>query len=178
MSKTTRIFVACTIGAFIGSIVALQMYHAFWWVGAVVGAFVAYLGYNIEEVIAAIPVAYRRTANWRPNSEYWFLWRTAFVCMFNLTVNSAVGVGLVAALAYWLFDTHGPEKNRLFLQFEAIIMLAGSIGLGTIFGLMCAINIVPEMLKKGAPYNFPTVPNVFRFYFWMLPRGIVIGSLV
>jgi len=164
--ESIRIFVVCSVGAFVGSVIALQMHQMFWWVGAAVGAFVAYLGYNIEEVIAAIPVAYRRTISWRPNHEFWPLWRHAFMFMFNLGVNAAVGFGLVAAFSYAFWEVHSPANYRLLVQLEWIIFLS-SIGTGSVLGLTIACT---------ARASYPmTNPNVFRLYLWMLPRGIVFG---
>ncbi|MBI2064930.1 MAG: hypothetical protein HYT62_02665 [Candidatus Yanofskybacteria bacterium] len=176
MEKTLRIFIACAIGAFVGSLIALQMYHAFWWVGAAIGAFVAYLGYNIEEVIAAIPIAYRRTINWRPNHQFWVCWRAAFMYMFNMGVNTAVGMGLVGAIFYWRTGIHSPENNWVFLQIEGIVLLF-SFGFGTFMGLVSARGMaLADLDRNGGLVNPLTCPNIFRFYLWMLPRGVVIGS--
>ncbi len=59
MEKTWKIFLVCCAGAGIGSLVALELNHNFWWVGLIVGALVGYLSYQWREVIAAIPAAYR-----------------------------------------------------------------------------------------------------------------------
>lgn len=57
--ETGKIFVASTIGAAIGSIVALQVNANFWWAGALIGGFIGYLSYEWKEVIRAIPIAAR-----------------------------------------------------------------------------------------------------------------------
>lgn len=174
--KSIRIFVACSVGAFVGSVIALQMYQMFWWVGATIGAFVAYLGYNIEEVIAAIPTAYRRTINWRPNHKFWTCWRAAFMYMFNMGVTTVVGFGIIGALFYWRTGVHTSENNMLFLKIEGVMLLIG-VGFGTFMGLVSARSMaLVDMKRDGELVNPLTCPNVFRFYFWMLPRGIVMGS--
>lgn len=52
-----KIFTVAALGAFIGSLVGLQLNHLFWWVGMLVGGGVGYLAYNLGEVIRAIPLA-------------------------------------------------------------------------------------------------------------------------
>lgn len=48
-----RIGLVCFLGAFIGALVALQIGGTFWWVGAIAGALVAYLGCEPKSVAAA-----------------------------------------------------------------------------------------------------------------------------
>lgn len=172
--KSIRIFIACSVGAFVGSMIALQMYQMFWWIGAVIGAFVAYLGYDIEEVITAVSVAYRRTINWRPNHEFWSIWCDLFISPFNLTVNTGVGCGLIGALGYLFWGVHTPVNNWSTIRLEGIAFLV-SIGLGLVMGLVIASSTATEWLQRGTDlYNCLTCPNVFRFYFCVLPRYIVI----
>ena len=59
MSDTGKVFLACALGALVGSLIALQFGPHFWWVGAFAGGFVGYLVYDFPAVLVAIPKAYR-----------------------------------------------------------------------------------------------------------------------
>jgi hypothetical protein len=54
-----KIFIACAIGAAVGTIVALDMNKYFWWLGLLAGGATGYLSYEWRAVIRAIPAAYR-----------------------------------------------------------------------------------------------------------------------
>jgi len=168
MSKTPRIFVACAVGAFIGSTIAIQMYQMLWWVGAAIGAFVAYLGYNIEEVIAAIPVAYRRTINWRPDHEWWCAYRRCIASVSNGVANTYIGVGIaVSSAMLWtggfaLLKQVGPILGlMLFFTYLASVLLASFFSLGD----------TTEMLNKK---TMPSA-NPLKFWFQIAPHGIFRG---
>ena len=55
----SKIFGACSLGAVIGAVVALQVAPQVWWVGLIIGAFVGYLSYDFKEVRSAAPEAWR-----------------------------------------------------------------------------------------------------------------------
>lgn len=69
-SETPKVFLACALGAFIGSLVALNLSHSFWWVGLIVGGLVGYLSYEFKTAVAAVPKAWTAAVTWRPN-RYW-----------------------------------------------------------------------------------------------------------
>lgn len=58
MEKVLKVFLACALGAFIGSMVALQLNHYFWWLGLLVGGFAGYISYEFKKVMAAAPAAW------------------------------------------------------------------------------------------------------------------------
>ncbi len=71
-SRSLKIFVASCLGAGIGSVLALWVNQSFWWIGALAGAAVGYLFYNIQEVVQTTKVVCRKTIEWRPpGKEYW-----------------------------------------------------------------------------------------------------------
>ena len=98
MNRTLQIFVACALGAFIGTLVGLQLNQLFWWVGALVGAGVAYIGYNLNKVIATIPIAWRRATSWRPDHEWWRAYRRFVQASLNNFVNISLMFAAVVTL--------------------------------------------------------------------------------
>lgn len=60
MEKTAmKVFLACAFGAFIGSMVALQLNRYFWWLGLIVGGFAGYISYEFERIKTAAPQAWK-----------------------------------------------------------------------------------------------------------------------
>lgn len=70
MNSTARIAIACFMGALIGTLIALQLGYL-WPIGALVGGHIAYLGFNFEEVLSAIPRAWQEVSEWEPDRELW-----------------------------------------------------------------------------------------------------------
>mgnify|MGYP001615046653 FL=1 len=59
IQETRKVFVACALGAGIGSLIALEMSAGLWWVGLLVGGLTGYLAYDFKVVARAIPMAAR-----------------------------------------------------------------------------------------------------------------------
>ncbi|MFZ2522106.1 MAG: hypothetical protein WAX44_01270 [Minisyncoccia bacterium] len=182
--ETRKIALACFVGAFIGSIIALQIGTIGWPVGAIVGAFVAYLGYNIEEIVLAIPVAYRRTTSWRPDSEYWFCWRKVFCEFFNAGFNILMTIGLFAAPLTWLSST-------MSLTRVIMMQIAISFAMGVFMGLMSASASMSGVIRNRERNDWRNshvvtsadFPNFFKYCNLMateeLPkfiRGLVVAT--
>lgn len=70
-NRTLKIGISCALGAFIGSLIALQLGIYTWWIGMVVGGLVGYLGYEFKKVIDTIPIAWNKATKWRPSRQYW-----------------------------------------------------------------------------------------------------------
>ncbi|MEQ1561601.1 MAG: hypothetical protein ABL899_02680 [Nitrospira sp.] len=71
MEKTIRIAIACFAGSFIGGVIAFQIGHVGWPIGALVGGLIAYLGFDFAAVIAAIPVVWESISSWKPDYPVW-----------------------------------------------------------------------------------------------------------
>lgn len=59
----TGVFVAVAAGAFIGSLIGLQMTPMFWWAGMLVGGLTGYLTYDPLAVVQALPRAARAASD-------------------------------------------------------------------------------------------------------------------
>ena len=55
--KTAKVFTACALGSFIGSLTALNLEPPLWWLGLIIGGFVGYLSYEAKKLPAAIKIA-------------------------------------------------------------------------------------------------------------------------
>ena len=57
-SETKKIGLACFIGGFLGSLVALLVAPTFWWLGLVAGFATGYVSHEFRSVLRAIPTAW------------------------------------------------------------------------------------------------------------------------
>ncbi|MCX6763125.1 MAG: hypothetical protein NTZ97_00095, partial [Candidatus Moranbacteria bacterium] len=79
--RSLKIFFACALGAFIGTIVSLEVNKYFWWIGLLAGTFVGYFAYQFKSVIAGASEAWKKTIAYEPN------WKEiGFVCNYLLSL--------------------------------------------------------------------------------------------
>lgn len=99
MNKSLKIFVACFLGAGIGTLTALQLNGYFWWLGLLAGGLVGYLAYEFKKVLEAIPKAWRAVITWRPNWKnagmlllVWILLTPWMILLFGLMGSLSEGL--------------------------------------------------------------------------------------
>ncbi len=123
-----RVSFICFVGAFVGALVALQIGGALWWVGAIAGAFVAYLGYELKplalaarEATASTAVALAGVKNWRlPDKErwqrfwrkLWLAWSGAALLWLTLSSWLFLALGLGAATSYFMVSWEWADSVR------------------------------------------------------------------
>lgn len=168
----SKVFLACALGGGVGAFVALQTWPPLWWVGMIVGGFVGYFTYEFNEVRRAASRAWRKTIEWHPNREFWSRWHEGFSFVFNTMLNQVMGICLAGAFIYALWGTHSPYNNWLLIKTAGVLLLAGA-SLSLFIAILSAFDSTSRMMDMG-PYPL-SCPNVFRFYFWSLPRGIIAG---
>jgi len=154
MKRSMSVFLACAIGAGIGSLVALEIAHAFWWVGLVVGLATGYLTYEIKAVGWAIVSAWRAVFGWRPSpvfrkklifafvtGSFSVCWVALLIIYHNLT-DGLNFQGIISSVLHTLTFV-----NPLLAIFVACIVLLGSVapvmiigGMALIFGLICVYS--------------------------------------
>ena len=96
-TRSFKIFIACALGAGIGSLVALELPKVIWWIGLPVGGLFGYLSYEFRTVLSAINQAWHEIINYRPDPEQIVrrFWKT-------VSLVSAFGsIILFALLAHW-----------------------------------------------------------------------------
>ncbi|PIR06772.1 MAG: hypothetical protein COV55_02260 [Candidatus Komeilibacteria bacterium CG11_big_fil_rev_8_21_14_0_20_36_20] len=145
--NTTKVFVACALGALIGSIVALQMNPYLWWIGLLVGGLTGYLSYEFKAVIAAVPKAWN-AASWRPSKEV--KWATvAFICVYISIVSIVLGIAIL-----------NPIPKREVLIAKPDILLYSFLGLMTslVFLIGLTITLIEQpKLKNNITKSFQLI---------------------
>jgi len=113
--ETWSVGFACLLGAFIGTLVALEIAARFtygswfWSIGALFGGLVAYCVVDFQHFCAGVVRSYRNTIAWRPNLLYWkaffFLWCGIATIFFTTTVFIALPSVVNATSNYIFFET-------------------------------------------------------------------------
>ncbi len=162
--ETGKVFMACAIGAGIGSLVALEVAQAFWWLGLIVGGLAGYLSYEWRAVMRAIPVAYRAARGWHAPERYWQQVWWFFVIFVN--VSSWL-------TAFFLASNFGAERPVSISELIYGIAVSYMGVFPPVVSLAIANrNITPSTttitaMRQASYWLFPPI-----VVFWHLPRGI------
>lgn len=165
MNHAVKIFTSCALGAGIGTLIALQLNHYFWWTGMLVGGFVGYISYEFNKVISAVPLAWQYVVvnkpKWKP---LWlgFWAATKGLCYFLLLILQWI----------LMFMFFGSDKIIALFPFVAM-PIAISPALMGIF-ILLFFRGTPLKLKnfREALVNL----NVFSVFCYYLPVGLWFGG--
>ena len=111
MKTEKRIALACFIGAVIGTLLALQFNHYFWWVGVLVGGLV---GYNFHE----IPATAKMVWNQMPKKKDLQSWATQ-----GVETSKMLGTGILMVVAAMALVFGG-----IMLAIFTVLSVISSIG--------------------------------------------------
>lgn len=124
-----QIFLAVFCGAFVGTVVALQMVPVLWWIGLLAGGLVGYLSYQPMQVIRAIPqalrVAGKAVLQTMRVSAVW-LGMTAITCLLFLML--LLICNLYAALFLRLFTDSFASIDPALMSLSFVFATLFAIG--------------------------------------------------
>lgn len=167
MTTVMRVFLACTFGAFIGTLVALQVNQPFWWIGMLCGFATGYISCEFKRFVTAIPVAWRRATAWRwkPNKKFWRLYPKTVFGMWSILSTVAL-----AALTLACLFSSSPYyfSGKSLLEF-VLYTFFSSLFMGWVIS-----DSAPMDMDIVLTIQKLTMFNPFRVYLWLLPRGIII----
>lgn len=181
-SESRKVFVACAVGAGIGSFVALEISAMFCWIGFLVGGLVGYLSYEWRKVLRAIPRAWytaQQTAKKLHFPPYYIRTVKWFaLCLATMLSWFIVVALLTGAIAYF-------EENAELLSFSVLLMCCAPASLLVVTG-MFAFASLGKFCKSPEEENaeeyediIATNKVVMRYFsppvvlFWYMPRGLV-----
>jgi hypothetical protein len=164
MSRTTvKVFLACAIGSFIGTVVALQVNQNFWWTGLLVGALVGYLAYEFKKVVAAVPVAWQEATSWWPEEEWWKVFWKSGIQIANIGLIVSTPLSIV-----FFFSPPQPIKTTCSLQIAVLVAcIPPAFAVST--GFLLAAALPHESLKRDL-MAMEMWPNFLRVYLWIIPQ--------
>jgi hypothetical protein len=168
MNQSVKVLLACALGAFVGTLVALQVNHNFWWVGFLVGFLVGYLSYEYKEVAVAVMIAWRETTSWRPDGAWWKAYVRALGRLWVDFTGFGSGI-LVVGLSYlWLADHHD-LKIKFMITGIALVLWPVLATVMICFGTVVLAEESTEQLEKTSGAAF------YRMWFWDIPRALYEG---
>ncbi len=143
--ESWSIISACFLGAFIGTLTALDIAtlygEYFWVVGPLFGGIVAYIAIDFRHFCAGVAHSYRKTIGWKPYKLYWqtiaavvksVLAVTTSMCLFSFLSSASI------ALATSFVE---PSLNALLLAqllgFLAAIFSLGGVAAFVLSSLYC-----------------------------------------
>lgn len=182
MNRTAKVFLACAIGALVGSLVALQ-FKLFWWVGLLAGGLTGYLPYEFGTVIRMIPRAWRMATSWRMS------WRNIgifFLDLLTYLVVMPIAVTLLVApyLAIFFFVCLWSLRAACLLAFGLIFFVGFINGFGMWFEKKNKDGVQSkEVLSYLQKFNIVVIaikylPSAILWFLSCIPRGITVVCTV
>lgn len=169
MNETTKVFLACALGAFMGTMVSLEVNRYFWWLGLITGGFVGYISHEFKKVVMAVPTAWRKARGWQPYRAWWreYLQLTfAFGGLMTTFFTPAI-IALMVVVDFPLLN-YASMARWLVCFFGGVVM-------GTLTFYDWPIE---KLAREGRDLrrDLRFVSNPFRFYFWLLPKWTLKGG--
>ena len=168
--KTVKVFLASGVGAFVGSLLALQLSSHVWWLGLCAGFLVGYLSFESRKVAAAIPTAWRAAMAWK--SDLWPV--RAF---FRLVVPSA---SVAATITVGIFVWDEIRRGRFELWPElwlAILLVFAFAMVWALVTCACWVRCSQGESRRDqrlAQWEHNMLrANPFRVYLWVIPKWIL-----
>jgi hypothetical protein len=172
-----KVFIACAIGAAVGTVVALDVNRYFCWLGFLVGGSIGYLSYEWRGVIRAIPAAYRAAGRINLPSKYllrcrfrFFLWASA----------ATVSFGVWTCAVYLLEESLAQMGGLLYalLEIGLVILMLPCFLITAVLAMATVITTLTgtsgsEM--NGFAGNFSKLTFIISpptVIFWHLPQGV------
>jgi hypothetical protein len=185
--ETLSIIGACALGAFIGTLLSLDIATHFhygkylWSIGALMGGIVAYVAVDFRHFCAGVAHSYRKTISWRPNGPYWRAWFAEWICMGSLVASMVMVFCMAIFVGEAFFDSVSISEN---LNGTMRLAYAGYVyfcpGFSMTLGLLLTIPVgrspneteadYAENLRQNRNRDFKRAINVnpFGVIFWLL----------
>ena len=191
MNRSLKIFLACALGAFVGSLVALQFNEYLWWVGLAAGGLVGYLAFEFHNIVKVVQMAWRVTFGVLGNRERRQAWAVHFLCTASVALSFMTFGELLSLLthglnsksqAMYLHDTLWPWWTLLLLVYCAAVGVLGVTrgGLNSRTSMQIAIHGNPIAVYIYYPFRllWLAVRGIPRLVRWLTQIPAKVGSLV
>lgn len=166
MNKSLKIFIACFLGAGIGTLTALQLNGYFWWVGLLVGGLIGYLSYEFKKVRRAIPKAWHAVKGWKPNKERWKVGWMMFWALVSFLST------ILLAFSLLLFID---METSVWTTFVAIFGFSFLVSLLMTIGIVSDMGVERFEKELGDAREMFKNFNPIKVYFYYVPKYIVLG---
>ncbi|MCK4918665.1 MAG: hypothetical protein KAS02_02690 [Candidatus Pacebacteria bacterium] len=162
--ERTKVFIACAIGAGIGTMIALSLHQNIWWLGLIAGSLTGYLSYEFKTAIQAVNIAWKGAVKWRPNWEWWKI-RLIFMGWFFLLSLQVVTVLVIVAT---------PENGffKIIEQAVPFICILVVMMNSVIITPICLCNSATSDNEVKKISSIIKLFNPISFLFYLIPKWI------
>ncbi|MFZ5559206.1 MAG: hypothetical protein ACOZAL_00170 [Patescibacteria group bacterium] len=173
MKKSLKVFLACFLGAGIGTLTALQINGYFWWLGLLVGGLVGYLSYEFKAVLKAVPGAWRTVVESWPTKEWWRGFWTYLGSWVIFSLDACIGFLVLINILFWAIS----EWKTSYILYS-VWTLFGMVVFLSLYTTAATLRAEDLTEKKIRKYRATIREwNPIRLYFWLLPKYTVLYSI-
>jgi len=160
LKEARTIGFACMLGAFVGGLIALELAENFsfgkyfWFVGALIGGFVAYVAVDFRDFCTGTVRSYHKTIAWQPDLLFWK------ACTV-MAAGIAVFVSSISVIAIGVLIT-----PQLLIREDTVAVIKEGFNLmafltcgGAVFGMLVANGGISQEQKKGNSNPYCTILN-------------------
>lgn len=168
MNRSLKIFITCALGAFVGSVVALELNHYLWWIGLLIGGLFGYLSYEFHKVRAAIGIAWKATFGQLGDREGRRLWALSWLGISAMYASFFILVGLLDWSTSWL--PVKPTNKPLGVNYWSMVLFFLLYPIFASFFSMRQMN-AEVMAKKMLKFANPITVYLYyplRFGWWLI----------
>lgn len=177
LSIRVKIFCACTLGAFIGTLVALSMKPAFWWLGLIVGAILGWAVYDLRAIGRAAVQVWRQMADpqkrqtrARKTKEITIAVLWAGISSVLIAIDTCIFISGFILILICLAS----QQN---IDIKMALVFIGFFP--SFFGLIAFLMVLtPDYVGEKLPSNkekglwIGHHLNPFTLYLWYLPKSV------
>ncbi len=161
-SSPLNVILASAFGAGTGVLLSMEFPLLLWWVGTLIGGLVGYLSYEWKQVVAAVPVAFKKVISMRrvpaPLRILFWSFTNAFFWVFNVFMVLApvtfVGQNPVSLTSFLL----GNSFFSAFLSFFWAILMLGNVSSED-------VDWATSDWRENMKISFPPI-----FWLWQVPK--------
>lgn len=183
-SRSLKVAVFCGLWIFTGIMIALQVSSYFWWVGILAGVG-GYFTWESSDVVRAIPMAWRKATQWRPDVGkckkfilcvfYFFICSASLtICLILLIMSCVAIIAMFTPITPIAPATPSNQPLRLATLISALLFVAV---LPAIFFSLRIFETDEEGQKNVLDHcrELATV-NLVTICFHYLPLGVYMGA--
>lgn len=164
---------SCALGAFIGSLVALQLNQYLWWVGLFIGGLTGYLSYEFKTVCRTAILARREMKKEKYAKNFFQEFNMAMSVVFWFSPPI-----VFLSIFYSIIFFHNFGSPEVFL-WKGLRSLCEAYLFTSILFFFCSFfsafsDVRPFFQNSKEKTDFYSVEKVFLFYF-SLPKRIFLG---
>jgi uncharacterized membrane protein (UPF0136 family) len=170
-----KIIIALALGSFIGSLVAIEINHYFWWLGLLVGGAVGYLSYEFKVVLVAVVNAVGYAYVRFPGIAEIKSFVIGAALGAWIFINRIMCLALFISLFYIILNLFANWDRGPFTSTMQPLVIYWR---GMFYGVILMAMLSASLISLSLPGRQSVLDNFFKFTFYHLPKFIVLKIIV